>query len=110
MIFLSNCRGTRVKEMRIMYLFALGVFLSSCSTTSPGHKISIERSSKEERTAKKIKDSRALYEMGEIEAAIANIAMAVDNSAYTPAHDEAYELLIKWLLQANKNDEAKRYG
>jgi len=96
--------------MKVLLATGLCVLMLSAScTTIKNQNLTIERHSKEDQIAKKISDARALYDMGEIDASIAHLSFLVDR-AYTPAHDEAYELLITWLLAANRYDEAKRYA
>ena len=56
----------------------------------------------------KIRDAQSLYDLGEIEASIASLRTFVDNNAYNPSHDRAYELIIEWLLQLKRYEEAKK--
>lgn len=93
----------------MMFLGSL-ILAASCSSNKTGRKITIERHSKDDQVSKKIHQAHALYDMGEIDAAIASLAMLVDKSSYMPAYDEAYEVLVNWLLQANRYEEAKRYA
>lgn len=88
---------------------ALLPFLGACTSTK-SYKITIERPNKDDQVAKQIDQARTLYDMGEIEASIAHLSILVDKGAYTASHDEAYELLISWLLAATRKDEAKRYA
>lgn len=96
---------------KIMYYFCCSLILtSSCTSNKAAQKITIERPSKDDQASKKIHHAQALHDMGEVEAAIASLASLVDKSSYLTAYDKAYELLITWLLQKNRYDEAKRYA
>jgi ABC-type branched-subunit amino acid transport system substrate-binding protein len=54
-----------------------------------------------------IKRAHTLYNMGEIQAAIAILRSYVDNNVYHEGHDKAYELIVEWLLQINQRKEAQ---
>lgn len=95
-------------RFRPFALYFCCLFVSCSGAISS--KVTIERKGLKERTLTKIDNSFALYEMGEIDAAIANLVSLVDHSHYSQAHDKAYELLVTWLLQTNRYEEAKRYG
>ncbi len=57
-------------------------------------------------TDETIKNAQTLYDLGEIEASISHLRLLLDKP-YEPAHDQAYELIIEWLLQIHRDKEAK---
>lgn len=63
---------------------------------------------KENGSSDRIGRAKSLHDMGEIEAAISTLRLWVDNAPYSAPQDVAYELIIEWLLQIKKHDEAKR--
>lgn len=94
-----------VKWCSVILLLAL----ASCTQgTASGRDSSLSRWSKKDQDGEKIAEARMLHERGEIDAAISSLSTWVDNNAYQPGHDLAYELIVEWLLQLNRHDEAKR--
>ncbi len=78
------------------------LMLASCATTS--------RSANKERYTQKITEARLLHEQGEVDAAISLLQTWVDTRPYEPTQDTAYELIVEWLLELNRTEEAKRVG
>src|SRR5580698_9433390 len=56
----------------------------------------------------KIDQAKALYDIGEIESAIMVLCNYVETMPYNYFHDEAYELIVLWLLQTHQFDQAKK--
>jgi tetratricopeptide (TPR) repeat protein len=82
--------------------------LSSCAPRIRCEKnLSISRVVRKNDASQKMAHAKSLYDIGEIEAAVAHLRIFVDNNPYNPSHDIAYELLIEWLLQLKRHEEAK---
>ena len=56
----------------------------------------------------KISEAKSLYDAGEIDGAISTLRVFLDTNPYHPSHDQAYELMVDWLLQLKRIKEAKR--
>jgi outer membrane protein assembly factor BamD (BamD/ComL family) len=54
------------------------------------------------------REARSLYDMGEIESAILVLRNYVEMMPYNHSHDEAYELIVLWLLQTHQLEQAKK--
>jgi outer membrane protein assembly factor BamD (BamD/ComL family) len=85
-------------------VLSLTALLSSCSSVQKSNRVP------KEQIAHDLRDARALYEMGETQAAIAQLSQALEKRTHGREHDQAYELLIEWLLETNNYAEAKRYA
>lgn len=55
----------------------------------------------------KIDQARYLYDNGDIESAILILCRYIENNSYHHSHDQAYELVVLWLLQTNQIKKAK---
>jgi hypothetical protein len=93
----------------IFFLLMGGLLqIYSCAHKNAGMKeIPAGRLIKKDDISQKIDEATALYDAGEIEAAVANLRLTVDNNAYQPAHDQCYELIVQWLLELKQQEEAK---
>jgi len=91
-----------MKDLSYMLIF-VGLF-SGCSSMNRAVKTPSEQ------IVQDISNAKALYEMGEIQAAILNLSHVVEKSPHRPAQNTAYELLVEWLLEINNYAEAKRYA
>lgn len=96
--------------MKKIISLTLGLLTLGCACTTTKSSVTIGRISKDDQAAQKIEQAQVLYDMGETEAAIASLSQLVDKSAYTDAHDYAYQLLVTWLLTATRYQEAKQYA
>jgi hypothetical protein len=103
-------KNLNMYALRLFFVFFFPLLLPGCTPSRNAARVSVERKGHGDRVMTKISNSQALYEMGEIDAAIANLALVVDQNHYCPAQDQAYELLVTWLLETNRYEEAKRYG
>lgn len=54
-----------------------------------------------------IDKARYFYDNGEIESAILILCRYIENTPYHHSHDQAYELVVLWLLQTNQIKKAK---
>lgn len=88
----------------LFYVLVSISLLSACSSVNRGVR------APNEQIVKDISDAKALYEMGEIQAAILNLSHVVEKSPHRLAQNAAYELLVEWLLEINNYAEAKRYA
>ncbi len=52
--------------------------------------------------------AKSLYAALEVEAAVAVLENAVATKLYHSSHDQAYELIVEWLLQLRRRKEAQR--
>ncbi len=85
------------------------VFLPACTQKSVKHKdIPAGRLVKKDDSSQKIDEAKNLYDLGEIDAAISTLRLFVDTHPYHPSQDQAYVLIIEWLLQLKRHNEAKR--
>lgn len=82
------------------------IFVLSC--THRAYTSSKNSLSSEEIDQERINRAQTLHDMGEIAAAISILRTWVDQTAYRPQHNRAYELIVEWLLQINQQEEAKR--
>jgi len=87
-------------------LIAIVITLGACTTTSMNN-LRIIRSEKSE-VKKGLVRGRALFDMGEIEAAITTLKAITDKAEYSKELDEAYELLVSWLMLLDRKQEATR--
>jgi branched-chain amino acid transport system substrate-binding protein len=81
--------------MKIGLWFLIVVLSSSCAHLSL----------KQDDSAS-LKKAQTLYDLGEVEASIATLKLLVERP-YNASHDQAYELLVEWLLQLKRFKEAK---
>ncbi|HXW53228.1 MAG TPA: hypothetical protein VEL47_03885 [Myxococcota bacterium] len=96
-----------------MRFFAFGLMaslmLSSCTQKGVKYReIPAGRLVKKDDSSQKIDEAKHLYDLGEIDAAISTLRLFVDSRPYDFSHDQAYELIIEWLLQLKRTTEAKR--
>lgn len=83
------------------------MFIFTSCTTGGGRGLS-SHPTRGDAVHQKISDARALHEQGHVDAAISSLQTWVDTTPYVDEHDRAYELIVEWLLQLNRYDEAKR--
>jgi outer membrane protein assembly factor BamD (BamD/ComL family) len=55
-----------------------------------------------------IAEAHNLYDIGEIESAVLVLRNYVEMMPYNHSHDEAYELIVLWLLQTHQLEQAKK--
>ncbi len=90
------------------FAFVMFITLVSCTQGAASGRGATKSLSKQELSAQKIADAETLHEHGEIDGAISSLQTWIDNAPYEPAQDQAYELVVQWLLELNRHDEAKR--
>jgi hypothetical protein len=92
-------------------LLVFSLFSSSCSTKKPpAAGLKIGRVMKDNGSLKKIERAEALYEMGEIDAAVALLERIINHSRQKVVLLPAYELIVRYLLEIGKHDEAHRFA
>lgn len=91
---------------RLALLLCLGL-LASCATTQKSASTGLGKIVKEEVNGDRLKRAQQLYEMGQIDAAIASLNAMIHGTKMTPAVRQAYRLLIDYLLQAQRPSEAQ---
>lgn len=94
----EHCRGGVILR-KISLVLAL-IFLSCSSCT--------QRAGKGIDDKARIDQALAHYHEGDVEAGISLLRTWVDSTQYKPTHDEAYELIVAWLLQLNRREQAKQ--
>lgn len=104
-------RGDLLNGNFLFYrIIFVAIFLSSCTSidVQKSHELSMGHITNVSDDEKKIHRAQSLHDMGEIEAAISVLKTLVDDLPYTQQKDRAYELLVEWLLQLRRDQEAKR--
>lgn len=91
----------------LFWLILFPVLLTSCThMASTSKTLSMGQFVKNDDVSSVYTQAEALHAAGDFEAAIAALKGLVDKP-YQPSHDRAYELLVEWLLQIKKTDEAR---
>ncbi len=96
-----------MKQYLRISLCALMLILVSCATTTSN---TVGHFAKASEAELKIKRSQTLYEDGDLSAAISMLKTLIDQNVYTEEFDQAYELMIEWLLETAQTVEAQYYA
>lgn len=69
-----------------------------------------QSSSKFSPQQQKLNTAKNLHDIGDHHAAIAQLRFLIDTAAYSSLIDEAYLLMVEWLLEVRRDSEAKRWA
>lgn len=86
----------------------LAIMMASCASVprdASGRRIPKEKLNETEAT---IERAKGLTDAGEVDAGIAALSQLISNVPYSRHMDEAYELLVRWLLLNEESAKAKR--
>jgi hypothetical protein len=103
LIFHKKINGSLMDKKWLCLSLLVIISLSSCS-----HKASTGRLVKRHDAEQTILQAKSLYNTGEIDSAIVVLQNFIGSKVYHSSHDQAYELIVEWLLQVKRRNEAKR--
>ncbi len=59
-------------------------------------------------SAQKLASAEDLHDIGDHHAAIAQLRLLIDTATYSPIVDRAYLLMVEWLIEIRREQEARR--